>query len=546
LALTSISLVSCTGGAFSGTSISGQGSTVGGTSQPPPGSAQPPGSRLHIPSGRYVALGDSFSSGEGAATDNFPFYPGTDTKGPIPIPGAGGNGCHRTDNAYPVLLSKLDAEAPKIAREDFVACSGAVLKDLLLPNRDNAGEPPQLLRLDELRNDTAGLVTMSMSGNDVNFPGIIKNCLQRLVKEDHWYQFSLLALKLGTGSCQEDNSKDLGARLLAIDGTSPQNVPAGPSCGMHCDAANLCPPEVFASDPLKKCNPYNLIQIYETLRVRAPYARILIIGYPREFKPDQNGACQHIDHADLNWANSHITDALDEVIKKNIDAANSVGAGVEYVDTVPSFTPHPQWCGPGPDPGGSGFNGVTPALAVHDKEGFFHPNELGHKLVAQAVLHTLEKPSAFTLPARPDPSRACPPTPCTVTSPNGAVRITVSRVYQYPEATGGVQLPPLPGAATSNEGTFLHMRLVVVGNGAVNLDLLSDFTLVSSTGDTSVSRYNEDQKNSHCPGGGNQSSAVLGPGGSFDGPLCFNAQQGTPAAALEVGIAGDDFLIPLR
>jgi len=444
---------------------------------------------------------------------------------------------------------------PRLAPEDFAACSGARTNALYQTNSDNPEEPAQFLRLDEARYGDIGLVTMSMGGNDAGFGDIIRDCVTRLslagtvaAALEAKTALAIVGV-LHHGECQDAQNAGFNTGLGQLDGTNPNNSAAGPQCGMDCDATKKCPPQSTQDANPLACNPYNLIQLYETLRVRAPYARILVLGYPRQFPPgqgdpSQRDPCQHIDGADLEWANKTVTDKLNATIEKNIVAANANGAGVEFVPTVDKFLPHPQECGT-PIPGGTAFNGVLPELAREgDIAGWFHPNKLGHQLLADAVLEKLKLPSSFTAPARPDPTRPCPPTPCTVITPDGGIRITISRVYQY--SRGTQQLPPLPGGPISNRGTSLHIHLDVTGRNAVNLDLINDFDLVSSTGDTSSSNFNEGQFNAGCPGGGAQSTAILGSHGSFDGPLCFNAQRGEPATALRVKIGTNDLLVPLK
>jgi lysophospholipase L1-like esterase len=91
--------------------------------------------------GRYVALGDSYSSGLGAGS-----Y------------GSSG-GCKRSSNAYAQLWA--NAHAPSSFA--FVACSGAVTADVV----NN--------QLSSLTSATA-LVTISIGGNDAGFADVMTDC----------------------------------------------------------------------------------------------------------------------------------------------------------------------------------------------------------------------------------------------------------------------------------------------------------------------------------------------------------------------------------
>jgi lysophospholipase L1-like esterase len=330
---------------------------------------QAPGQHLYVPSGRYVALGDSFSSGEA----NKPYFPETDHGGPIQV----ADTCHRSMyDAYPEILAQLDPHpgVPVPDPADFVACSGAKTQSLFAYNADNVLEPPQVDRLNVTAVESngqpggpVGLVTMSMGGNDVGFGPIITSCLN------------------AQPPCHTDQQTALTTKLHWIDGTYPGNAPAGPQCGTGCNAFQKCPPG-------SGCNPENLVQVYQTLRYLAPHARILVVGYPREFRPNITGSfpesCQHINWSDQNWANTHLTDALNNVIKANIKAAN---VGIEYVDTVPYFLAHEQYCRSG-DPTDAFHGAYDPQLGT-DYQGYFHPNVLGNQLLGKAVLHQLASPA---------------------------------------------------------------------------------------------------------------------------------------------------------
>ncbi len=104
------------------------------------------------PPATYVAMGDSFSSGEG----NPDFEYGSDT-----------NGCHRSPQAYPRLL-EFDNDL-SLGTTAFVACSGATTQDVV---DGKNGEPSQLSRLSE---DTQ-VVTITIGGNDVGFSDYVLGC----------------------------------------------------------------------------------------------------------------------------------------------------------------------------------------------------------------------------------------------------------------------------------------------------------------------------------------------------------------------------------
>ncbi len=107
------------------------------------------------PLAKYVALGDSFSSGEGVP----PFEYGTDTTT---------NQCHRSSQAYPRLLQ--NDPSLDLGPTDFVACSGATTSDVI---NGKYGEAPQI---DALSAETE-VVTITVGGNDVGFGEYAHACV---------------------------------------------------------------------------------------------------------------------------------------------------------------------------------------------------------------------------------------------------------------------------------------------------------------------------------------------------------------------------------
>lgn len=118
----------------------------------------------------YVALGDSYSSGEGVP----PFDPATDTKT---------NKCHRSTRAY----SQVFAPPNYQLNRTFLACSGAVTDNVGrldaagsltgVPHPDDDSGVLQLARLDAATWGQTDLVTISIGGNDAQFASVLKQCV---------------------------------------------------------------------------------------------------------------------------------------------------------------------------------------------------------------------------------------------------------------------------------------------------------------------------------------------------------------------------------
>lgn len=130
---------------------------------------------------RYVALGDSFSSGPG-------------------VPEQTGTVCGRSSSNYPSLV----AEAVGAASFRDVTCAGADTSHMTSPQES---APPQL---DALRPDTT-LVTLGIGGNDLGLAEVITRCV-------------ILARLAPHGSPCKDSytllgTDEIGAR---IDATAPK------------------------------------------------------------------------------------------------------------------------------------------------------------------------------------------------------------------------------------------------------------------------------------------------------------------------------------
>ena len=114
----------------------------------------PAGAAAALPEVPYVALGDSYSSGEG----NDPF----DGK------------CHRAqrdDSAYPRMLPAL---VGYVSPPRFHACTGATIADVWQRPQPRRGD--QRIQLEYLSPSTR-LVTMTIGGNDLGFAEIVVKCL---------------------------------------------------------------------------------------------------------------------------------------------------------------------------------------------------------------------------------------------------------------------------------------------------------------------------------------------------------------------------------
>lgn len=115
------------------------------------------------PAASYIALGDSFSSGEGVE----PFEAGTSTPNL--------NTCHRSNYAYARLISGTSLKIPSLGSNGFRACSGAVTQNITDAPQWNEGT-----QLDLWPDSMTQLVTLTIGGNDIGFADLAKACVNPL------------------------------------------------------------------------------------------------------------------------------------------------------------------------------------------------------------------------------------------------------------------------------------------------------------------------------------------------------------------------------
>jgi lysophospholipase L1-like esterase len=285
----------------------------------------------------YVALGDSYSAGEGLQ----PFLETSDihSDGSLPT-----NACHRSaTQAYPESV----ARALSITDFHFLACSGATTGSIDSALDSSAtfvgpwGEQPQLTQ-GYLDSHTT-LVTLTIGGNDARFADVLKGCIAAL-----------------------EDCDGPGYYLTTSAGVDPKPL--------------------IQYEPIVINNLLGPLEIaYGDIKAAAPNATIDVIGYPHLLPASD--AIAELDCPitmgllpdSAQWLNS-MADLLDSVIQQAASAE-----GVHYIDPRSAFTGHDA-CSAAP-----WINGV---IAVSSSgsgtnipgSGTFHPNSTGASELATVVL----------------------------------------------------------------------------------------------------------------------------------------------------------------
>lgn len=287
-----------------------------------------PGSPLVAPL-EYLAMGDSYTSGEGA----FDYLAGTDT---------GSNKCHLSAWSYPFLLSGAGRS---------VACSGAVIADVGSSSSDYRGQARGAAAVgsldsqsvdDLLLNFTPGhlpqdyyaahyqphTITVSVAGNDIGFGDILKRCVM---------------VHFGLNNNCYSSYEDRLEVLKLIDRTAPR-----------------------------------LTDLFFKIRAAVPGVKLYVIDYPEVADPYGNCA----DNVRLSKSELEFAQQIIRYLDASIQSA-AVKAGAGYIDISKALYGH-RLCET--DSSQVAMNGLTAGGDAgpigHES---YHPNALGHSLVAKSI-----------------------------------------------------------------------------------------------------------------------------------------------------------------
>ncbi|MYV95932.1 SGNH/GDSL hydrolase family protein [Streptomyces sp. SID1034] len=272
------------------------------------------------PKNMIVAMGDSYSSGEGASEGDRDYYPETNYRNKAKDDDdPSRNACHRSTYAWSRQAAFPSSSKSIGALEDgydnamdyhLIACSGARTYNVLNVSQGNAGDPPQLEQGYLNRNTT--LVTMSIGGNDARFVDIFSKCV----------------LTSGNDSCSgktwDSSDEDVEGR----------------------DAKFLGQPMATAIPGIiNEIVRPDIVKTLQEIHNRAPNAKVILMGYPPLLSND--GVCLKIptppglpnlglSSASAAWLNS-IAGVLATAMQGAADDMKKAGAQVEFADPKDDF-----------------------------------------------------------------------------------------------------------------------------------------------------------------------------------------------------------------
>lgn len=318
---------------------------------------------------KWVAMGDSYSSGEGAAF----FDAGTNVEG--------SNECRRSDAYSRVALRSLQDQVDEFM---FVACSGARSYHIVPRDESDSAQYPDSpdeiyggkFQIDYL-DSSVDLVTISIGGNDVGFGDIIAACTGILGPKfladglDYELDWVLEFAKFAKKRDYAELARNCESYVHDEAGSFSEAVASGVE-NIETEVSN----------------------IIEAIKLRSPMARVLVVGYP-QFIPGENlptcGGLTGLDGQERTWARTIVSQ-----LNNRVEAA-ALRQGVEFVDIEQEFETL------GSTDGASHLicssnefaNGISRPTNLS-----FHPNLKGHAELGDYVLACIL-----------DADRCNPPTP---------------------------------------------------------------------------------------------------------------------------------------
>lgn len=339
----------------------------------------------------YLALGDSFSSGEGdikPRDDGRSHYLSMTDVSADPSKGIPEEKCHISDRSYPFLLTQ------DFGVQDFesVACSGAVIGDLGpslsggYKGQDNSVRKPRLQEMGQ-----ADIDDYQRIGLNEFIPGRIQQI--EFVKK---YKPKAITLTAGGNDAEF-------ATILSACATSKMQ-----DCGYAQSGSE--DNKKLGSDIRKQFN--NLVYLYRALRSASPDTKIYVVGYPVFINSDGLVVCA----LNAGWTSGEERRLYSEATKymNTIVQAAAQYVGVKYLNVQDSLVGH-RMCDTYPSD--TYVTGVASHLWVgindNNRSSLFHPNHLGHERIAQAIKTSLGGATfeTYNYTETPDASVDAPPYP---------------------------------------------------------------------------------------------------------------------------------------
>lgn len=310
----------------------------------------------------YLALGDSYSSGEGDTEKNNAtgqkYYRQLTDVNEDKKQGIPGEKCHISTRSYPYKLAQyMELKQTGTRQWDTVACSGATIYDL---NGSNSGGYDG--QNDRLRDYADKNTLQNMALNEI-IPGRVKQI--EFVKK---YQPKVITLTAG------GNDVGFGKKIQScID----------PRVSiLTCDWAKN---EMDTLGSQIKGQFDQLVELYKELKAASPGSKIYAIGYP-QFITDAEPAACGLNAGAIDLDERRMVVRATQYMNEVIEAA-ARKAGVKYVDISQALN------------GGKMCEKhqiyMTGIVGLGEQESY-HPNKFGHTVIFVEIAKQLNHESLLT------------------------------------------------------------------------------------------------------------------------------------------------------
>ena len=173
----------------------------------------------------------------------------------------------------------------------MLACAGAVTKNILAENAGGVGQYAEVPQLDRgFLDANTTIVTLTIGGNDIGFGPVLLECIKQSA-----LGASCEGLSTPTGD-SDSLADQMPKRLAALTG--------------------------------------KVTEVLQAIHVRAPNAKILLLGYPRIFAG--SAWCVYINDISREWLNK-VADGLNSSLTS---AAGAAGSYVYYANPEYAFEGH--------------------------------------------------------------------------------------------------------------------------------------------------------------------------------------------------------------
>lgn len=308
-----------------------------------------------------VVLGDSYSSGEGAGD-----YDKDAGK------------CDRSPHTYAYQLWP--------GKATNLACSGAVTRDHTGHQTDRGSRshpwPSQREQLTDLDGDP-DLVLLTMGGNDVNFPAIVRNCLFEVGCSGLSREAECAAAALNRAAAI------IVRQILCSDGTGK--------------AAQADP--LWWSAQLASLRP-NLAAYYEQVLADAGEAKVVVLPYVEVVPNTGRGllSCVRplpgVDPQEfelIRWLQAELNNQIAAAVR-DVRAGGFTDRLYFAEDVATALQPDHTLCSDGD------HRWLNPVLSSFNEQEYVHPNADGYRAIAAGLVRwsaTMSEPSV--LPSQPKP-----------------------------------------------------------------------------------------------------------------------------------------------